>query len=286
MIFPVFRCPAPRPRGTAAKRVGFTLIELLVVIAIIAILAAILFPVFARARENARRASCSSNLKQLSLGILMYGQDYDEKYPYAWMYNPTPPQPSDWGVGSYWYWQQMAYPYIKSAQVMRCPSTTPVSTDTYVGSPLFGSYGANELLIPQPWSSSTPAVSFAAVQSSANVYMIFDAGKYVLMPANIDARDTPGAGNYGHFIPGQGKETAQGAAACGSGFGSASQNDCNTGRHFDGVNVGFADGHVKWLRTSKVIAEAMKYTKGPGPYNPDPAQGGGTASDSQWNIAK
>jgi prepilin-type processing-associated H-X9-DG protein len=92
--------------------------------------------------------------------------------------------------------------------------------------------------------------------------MIFDAGKYVLMPANIDARDTPGAGNYGHFIPGQGKETAQGAAACGNGFGGVSQNDCNTGRHFDGVNVGFADGHVKWLRTSKVIAEAMKYTKG------------------------
>jgi prepilin-type N-terminal cleavage/methylation domain-containing protein len=63
MTFHVFRCSAPRPRGTAAKRGGFTLIELLVVIAIIAILAAILFPVFARARENARRASCSSNLK-------------------------------------------------------------------------------------------------------------------------------------------------------------------------------------------------------------------------------
>ena len=63
------------------KRSGFTLIELLVVIAIIAILAAILFPVFARARENARRTSCVSNLKQIGLGIMQYTQDYDERYP-------------------------------------------------------------------------------------------------------------------------------------------------------------------------------------------------------------
>jgi hypothetical protein len=103
----------------------------------------------------------------------MYGQDYDEKYPFAWMYNTSPAQPADWGTGDYWYWQQMVYPYIKSAQVMRCPFSTPISTDTYTGSPLFGSYGANELLIPQPWSSSTPAMSFATVQSSANVYQCF-----------------------------------------------------------------------------------------------------------------
>ena len=68
---------------------GFTLIELLVVIAIIAILASILFPVFARARENARRTSCLSNLKQLGLGAMMYVQDYDESYPLAQTYIPT-----------------------------------------------------------------------------------------------------------------------------------------------------------------------------------------------------
>src|SRR5471032_187855 len=66
-----------------AKFKGFTLIELLVVIAIIAILAAILFPVFARARENARRASCQSNLKQIGLGFQQYSQDYDERFPIA-----------------------------------------------------------------------------------------------------------------------------------------------------------------------------------------------------------
>src|SRR4028118_1774787 len=71
-----------KPRGGAGiSRSGFTLIELLVVIAIIGILASILFPVFARARENARRSSCQSNLKQIGLGILQYTQDYDEKLP-------------------------------------------------------------------------------------------------------------------------------------------------------------------------------------------------------------
>jgi prepilin-type processing-associated H-X9-DG protein len=200
---------------------------------------------------------------------LQYGQDYDEKYPLSWMYYPSPPQPADWNTGDYWYWQQMAYPYIKSAQVMRCPSTSPLSTDPYTGSPLFGSYGANENLMPQGYEPIT-ATSFAAVQSSANVYMIMDAGRYVMHPYGIQT-----SGNFGNFVPGQGKETGQGAAACGNGFGGISQNDCNTGRHFDGVNMGFADGHVKWLRTSKVVAEAMKYQNS-----------GGPTSDSQWNIHK
>src|SRR3954449_5967067 len=90
------------------RKLGFTLIELLVVIAIIAIMAAILFPVFAQAREQARKASCQSNLKQLGLGLAMYTQDYDETYPppYYTLKNSTPP-------GGYWYpdlwfWPQIA----------------------------------------------------------------------------------------------------------------------------------------------------------------------------------
>ena len=94
---------------------GFTLIELLVVIAIIAILAAILFPVFARARENARRSSCQSNMKQQGLGILQYAQDYDENFPIV----------GDPGGASCTVpWQERIQPYLKSKQIFQCPSNT------------------------------------------------------------------------------------------------------------------------------------------------------------------
>lgn len=93
----------------SSKRIGFTLIELLVVISIIAILAAILFPVFARARENARRVSCQSNLKQIGIGIAQYTQDYDEKTLVV-----------DENIGYTWF--APLQPYIKSEQVFRCPS--------------------------------------------------------------------------------------------------------------------------------------------------------------------
>jgi prepilin-type N-terminal cleavage/methylation domain-containing protein/prepilin-type processing-associated H-X9-DG protein len=101
----------------ARSRAGFTLIELLVVIAIIAILAAILFPVFAKAREKARQTSCLSNVKQLGLGQLMYIQDYDEMTPvhrcgdsgHAWLYCT----------------HECILPYVKNVQIFRCPSRSP-----------------------------------------------------------------------------------------------------------------------------------------------------------------
>src|SRR6476620_7454406 len=104
---------------TGITKSAFTLIELLVVIAIIAILAAILFPVFARARENARRASCQSNLKQVGLGLLQYSQDYDEKLVRC-----------SYGTGfgdgasqfDKWKWMDAVQPYVKSTQVFDCSS--------------------------------------------------------------------------------------------------------------------------------------------------------------------
>ncbi len=105
---------------------GFTLIELLVVIAIIAILAAILFPVFARARENARRSSCQSNLKQIGLGILQYNQDYDERMPPSFSGN-FPGYAAAVPVGEA-AWAVLVQPYVKSAQLFVCPSHTKSTT--------------------------------------------------------------------------------------------------------------------------------------------------------------
>ena len=121
------------PSGASRTKSAFTLIELLVVIAIIAILAAILFPVFARARENARRSSCSSNLKQIGLGILQYAQDFDETYPGRGDANyTTPPVRS---------WRQAVQPYIKSTQLFSCPSN-PNNNINPPADPAFENYPA------------------------------------------------------------------------------------------------------------------------------------------------
>lgn len=114
--------PVHSQGGTAIRtdsRRAFTLIELLVVIAIIAVLAAILFPVFARARENARRASCGSNLKQIGMGLIQYSQDYDEMLPRGWRGGNNA---SNAATSSKW--MDTAQPYVKSEQVFNCSSVS------------------------------------------------------------------------------------------------------------------------------------------------------------------
>src|SRR5580698_8396520 len=108
-----------RNAAGSRPRAGFTLIELLVVIAIIAILAAILFPVFAQVREKARQTSCESNLKQLGLAIIQYNQDYDEKYPIGF---------TDW-VGTAATWSVIISPYVKTFKVYQCPDDSLASAN-------------------------------------------------------------------------------------------------------------------------------------------------------------
>src|SRR5687768_6175869 len=105
------------------RRHGFTLIELLVVIAIIAILAAILFPVFAQAREKARQTSCLSNIKQLATGMQMYVDDHDEQFPTLVNYcNHKPQQAFGDTHVAFWHWAVMVQPYVKNKAVFKCPS--------------------------------------------------------------------------------------------------------------------------------------------------------------------
>lgn len=201
------------------KRKAFTLIELLVVIAIIAILAAILFPVFARARENARRASCMSNLKQISLGFMMYTQDYDEHYPESF----SPAQPD----GTYLSYFSVVTPYIKSTQVWQCPSQS-------ISNPLPAVYAVNG------WTTSDKRVNYyynytfggnglvgttyclnqAAIPTPSDVFMLWD------MEPTYELSNFVGVYTRDAVRPG----LAGG-----------------TGLHLQGENYVFADGHVKWL---------------------------------------
>ena len=216
----------------AMKLQGFTLIELLVVIAIISILAAILFPVFARARENARRTSCQSNLKQMSLGVLQYIQDSDERFPltggaqdntthYCYPYTDDPAS-----------WATKIEPYVKNTQVYKCPSD--------YWSNRGGSYNTNRrnaqvsyannallgLLNPPAGADPTP-IHMSSVNAPTHVVMWMET-----------ERGAPGNG----YIACHWFET----------YFYADIDNLAYNRHLDGSNMAFVDGHVKWIKTSRI----------------------------------
>ena len=183
---------------------------------IIAILAAILFPVFARAREKARQASCLANVKQISLGLLQYVQDYDERFMY-------------YGFGSYtvspWiFWPHQVQPYIKNWQVMDCPSNPYAGQSmTYHGMfyPNWTTYGVTSTL----WQTST-GYKLAKIESPAEKYMLFDSNH----PALGDVRAILTSTSCGQW-------------SCGKNVATTHQ---WLVPHNDGVNIGFCDGHAKW----------------------------------------
>ncbi len=200
---------------------GFTLIELLVVIAIIAILAAILFPVFARAREKARQASCLSNLKQAGLGLLMYAQDYDDRLPGTYQ---KMGQAGNWPLIL---WAQLMQPYVKNTQLGICPS------DDAGGGSWGISYGANTEVMPD--SRGAFNSSLGGITYPAETVLVFDAWNSNAWCAT---------GNW------------WGVRACGSTcWGARAAGLRNDGtdisRHNDGFNSALCDGHAKWYKGGK-----------------------------------
>ena len=217
---------------------GFTLIELLVVIAIIAILAAILFPVFQKVRENARRASCQSNEKQLGLAFVQYAQDADEQLPYGngTVFGTRPAGGNGRATG----WAGELYSFVKATGVYHCPDDS--STGTL-------SYGYNQsLLFPINGYGGTAALS--SFNSSANTVLCFELANSgnvdVTNPAETGSQTGPGY-NGGNLTGGN---YATGDMSSGGGSGSVPA----TGRHSDGSNWLLADGHVKWLHATAVSA--------------------------------
>lgn len=248
---------------------GFTLIELLVVIAIIAILAVILFPVFARARENARRSACQSNLKQIGLGLAQYVQDYDGAYApgcgsvqFAGGGGAGQCASACYAANGPW-WIDRLDPYTKSRQILVCPSATTITTqnnqqvkgDGVGNGPLWIGYAYNNDFI-----------------GGCHAYTNYGTVDQVAKESQIEAPSLTitvfeSRGSNGTVEP-----SSRGYTVASMGTIDSNEDPLPNDRHFNGINTLFADGHVKWNTKS-----TLRYV---------PASGGGfgnyTDTDPRW----
>jgi prepilin-type N-terminal cleavage/methylation domain-containing protein/prepilin-type processing-associated H-X9-DG protein len=270
-----------------SKEHGFTLIEILVVVAIIALLAAILFPVFSRARENARRASCQSNMKQLGLAITQYVQDYDERYPIgqivpsadtadrpcvsntAIAYGPKVRSltvgsgATDYGL----FWMSVITSYTKSQQIYRCPSGPNLADGTNWNTTTQNGYGILAyahnpmVLLNSVWQKGS-AAPFNSPTIDANCEVVSPWGWRTMhaasfgSPASVVMLSDRGRTDREAMscVYSQQPSTSP-YYPCSSATGWASGSDTPDAakgtnpadRHFEGSNFLFIDGHVKWL---------------------------------------
>ncbi len=250
------------PRG--GRRSAFTLIELLVVIAIIAILAAILFPVFAQAREKARAISCISNEKQIGTATMMYVQDYDETLPMYIAFTggriTNPIDSTD--IGPWPMWQAALYPYTKSWDIYNCPSDAykkTTSRDRYY----YLSYGYNNGYLStfgtdangrQQW----PGRNIASIVRPAQIVAFADGGGKD--PATtryyggsiVEAPDAyPSTETWYYTGSGSVGWGSDGGSLCNDKWGITG---CFAPRHNEGGNLVFCDGHAKFLKTNAAAA--------------------------------
>ncbi|WP_218025618.1 DUF1559 domain-containing protein [Capsulimonas corticalis] len=255
------------------KRTGFTLIELLVVIAIIAILAAILFPVFAKAREKARQITCASNEKQIGLGILQYNQDYDEMFPML-HYND--------GAGQEVRWFDAVSPYIKNGQIYtgsghysgaggiwHCPSTAADQPATY---------GANYDLFRdgQPYIGTATVQGISVLDAPADTVIVAEKGQNDgnsswLQFQTWEGNWTNGGGTaandyaYSPHLDVTSDHDCDYSANMSAAPGWSNWNGCSMMpryRHTDMSNFLFSDGHVKAMRKGSINWYKNIYVKG------------------------
>ena len=235
---------------------GFTLMELLVVIAIIALLAAILFPVFARAREKARQTACASNLKQLGLAILQYTQDYDEHMPRG--------RYGDACCTGYYYenWSFSIYPYVKSSGIFTCPDdpTKPTTYNVLANSnpvPMSYAFNVDAIATHYGYPPNYPPASMAVYNAPAlTIWLAESAGDFNDPASYITANSNePGA----VFVPGsptpnEGDDylVTGPLGAHGAPTNPEGSTPFPNGVHSDGSNFLLADGHVKWMKGSQI----------------------------------